>query len=106
MLNEQSKHAAWIIARCRDEGAVAVEATEEAEAAWAAGRLVAAGDLDVALGLPIDIVVEASGHPEAGAVHALASLRSVRGRKAGRKAAPTALVKAKSASQLPVFRSS
>ncbi len=34
MLNEQSKHAAWIIARCRDEGAVAVEATEEAEAAW------------------------------------------------------------------------
>jgi cyclohexanone monooxygenase len=34
MLNEQSKHAAWIIARCRDEGAVAVEATGEAEAAW------------------------------------------------------------------------
>ncbi|MDO9472078.1 MAG: NAD(P)/FAD-dependent oxidoreductase [Caulobacter sp.] len=34
MLNEQSKHAAWIIARCRDEGAVAVEPTEAAEAAW------------------------------------------------------------------------
>jgi cyclohexanone monooxygenase len=34
MLNEQGKHAAWIIARCREEGAVAVEATEEAEAAW------------------------------------------------------------------------
>jgi cyclohexanone monooxygenase len=34
MLNEQSKHAAWIVARCREEGAVAVEATEEAEAAW------------------------------------------------------------------------
>ena len=34
MLNKQGKHAAWIIARCREEGAVAVEATEEAEAAW------------------------------------------------------------------------
>ena len=34
MLNEQSKHAAWIVARCQEAGAVAVEATEEAEAAW------------------------------------------------------------------------
>ncbi|MDP2259029.1 MAG: NAD(P)/FAD-dependent oxidoreductase [Caulobacter sp.] len=34
MLNEQSKHAAWIISRCREEGAVAVEATQEAEMAW------------------------------------------------------------------------
>ncbi|GBD48366.1 flagellar biosynthesis protein FlgA [Methylopila sp. Yamaguchi] len=60
-----------------DEGAIALcESRAEAAAAWEAGRLVAAGDLDVALGLPVDIVVEASGHPEAGAVHALASLEA------------------------------
>ncbi|WP_020186344.1 hypothetical protein [Methylopila sp. 73B] len=60
-----------------EEDAIALcETRAEANAAWESGRLVAAGDLDVALGLPIDIVVEASGHPEAGAVHALASLEA------------------------------
>lgn len=56
------------IALCRSAG--------EAAAAWEAGKLVAAGSLDVVLGLPVDIVVEASGHPEAGAVHARASLEA------------------------------
>lgn len=52
------------------------ETATEAAAAWAAGRAVAAGRLAVVLGLPFDIVVEASGHPEAGAAHALASLEA------------------------------
>ncbi|MFX4377567.1 hypothetical protein ABTA44_21180, partial [Acinetobacter baumannii] len=52
------------------------ETAAEAEAAWVAGRAVAAGRLAGVLGLPFDIVVEASGHPEAGAVHALASLEA------------------------------
>lgn len=52
------------------------ETSAEAEVAWASGQAVAAGRLDVVLGLPVDIVVEASGHPEAGAVHALASLEA------------------------------
>ena len=34
MLNEQSKHAAYIIAECQRRGVTVVEASEEAEAAW------------------------------------------------------------------------
>lgn len=61
-------HGEAEIARC--------ETRADAQAAWDAGKLVAAGALDTALGLPVDIVVEASGHPEAGAVHALAALEA------------------------------
>ena len=42
----------------------------EAEAAWAAGKYIAAGDIETVLGLPFAVVVEATGHPEAGARHA------------------------------------
>lgn len=52
------------------------ETKEQAAAAWAEGRAVAAGSLDIVLGLPLDIVAEASGHPEAGAAHALAALEA------------------------------
>ncbi|MBV8096500.1 MAG: homoserine dehydrogenase, partial [Acetobacteraceae bacterium] len=49
-----------------------------ARAAYTAGRFVAAGRLDCVLGLTFDILVEASGQPEAGAVHALAAIESGR----------------------------
>lgn len=42
----------------------------EARAAWDAGRAVATHDLAVAIELPVDVIVEATGHPEAGARHA------------------------------------
>jgi len=42
----------------------------EARTAWDAGRFIATGELAVALDLPLDIVVEATGQPEAGARHA------------------------------------
>ncbi|WP_108662176.1 NAD(P)H-dependent oxidoreductase [Acuticoccus kandeliae] len=42
----------------------------EARAAWNAGDYLAVSDLAVVLDLPIDVVVEATGHPEAGARHA------------------------------------
>ena len=42
---------------------------EEAKAAWADEKYIAAADLGVVLGLPIDVVVEATGNPEAGARH-------------------------------------
>lgn len=42
----------------------------EARAAWDAGRHVAAADLAAVVELPIDAVIEATGHPEAGARHA------------------------------------
>ncbi len=42
----------------------------EAKVAWDAGRAIAAHDLAVAIELPVDVVVEATGHPEAGARHA------------------------------------
>ena len=58
------------IARC--------ETPTEAAAAWTDGRAVAAGRLTDVLALPIDIVVEASGHPEAGAVHALQAIEAGR----------------------------
>src|SRR5262245_25205392 len=42
----------------------------EARAAWNAGCCIATGELAVVMELPIDVVVEATGHPEAGARHA------------------------------------
>jgi predicted homoserine dehydrogenase-like protein len=51
-----------LIARCAT--------ADEALAAWNAGKYVASGDLSVVLGLPFEVVVEATGHPEAGARHA------------------------------------
>jgi predicted homoserine dehydrogenase-like protein len=49
---------------------VAICATaDEARRAWADGRFIAAADLAVVVGLPIDVVVEATGNPEAGARH-------------------------------------
>lgn len=50
------------IARC--------DTRDEAQAAWTQGRYIAAGSVDVVLGLPLDLLVEATGHPEAGARHA------------------------------------
>lgn len=41
----------------------------QARAAWDRGQFIAAGDLAVVLELPFDLVVEATGHPEAGARH-------------------------------------
>lgn len=50
----------------------------EAKAAWDAGRFVAAGDLAHVIDLPIDVVVEATGHPEAGARHARLAVEASR----------------------------
>ncbi|MBB6509907.1 putative homoserine dehydrogenase-like protein [Rhizobium soli] len=45
------------------------ETSDEAKTAWENGQYIAAGDLSVVLDLPISVVVEATGHPEAGAKH-------------------------------------
>lgn len=50
----------------------------EARAAFDAGHAVAAARLDVVIGLPFDILVEATGHPEAAAVHCLAAIDAKR----------------------------
>jgi len=46
------------------------ETPEQAAAAWQRGQHIAAGDVSVVLGLPLDLLIEATGHPEAGARHA------------------------------------
>lgn len=46
----------------------------EASAAWRRGDVIAARDLATVVDLPIDIVVEATGEPEAGARHALLAI--------------------------------
>lgn len=48
----------------------------QARQAWADDAWIAAEDLAVVLGLPIDVVVEATGHPEAGARHALMAVEA------------------------------
>jgi predicted homoserine dehydrogenase-like protein len=50
------------IARC-DTAAAAREA-------WNSGLAIAAGSLDVVVGLPLDMLIEATGRPDAGARHA------------------------------------
>jgi predicted homoserine dehydrogenase-like protein len=53
-----------------DERIAACRTQQEADAAWADGRHIAAADVSVVLGLPLDLLIEATGHPEAGARHA------------------------------------
>ncbi|MBB3967338.1 NAD(P)H-dependent oxidoreductase [Rhizobium metallidurans] len=53
-----------------DAARIAVCATaDETKAAWEKGFFIAAGDIAIVLGLPVSVVVEATGHPEAGARH-------------------------------------
>jgi predicted homoserine dehydrogenase-like protein len=42
----------------------------EAAAAWDRGQYIAAADVAILTGLPLDLLIEATGHPEAGARHA------------------------------------
>ena len=46
----------------------------EARLAWNAGHYVAASRLDTVIGLPFQMVIEATGHPEAAADHALLAI--------------------------------
>lgn len=46
----------------------------QAREAWDAGAWIAAERLEDVLGLPLDVVVEATGHPEAGARHAILAI--------------------------------
>lgn len=50
----------------------------EAALAFAAGKAVAAASLDVVIDLPFDMLVEATGHPEAAARHALTAIAAAR----------------------------
>lgn len=50
----------------------------EARAAWDGGKYIATDDLAVALEAPVDIVIEATGDPEAGARHARMSIEADR----------------------------
>lgn len=50
----------------------------EAKSAFAAGHAVAASCLETVLDLPFDLLVEATGHPEAGARHALMAIETKR----------------------------
>lgn len=52
-----------------DQFAVCATPAQAAQA-WESGLHIAAGDVSVVLGLPLDLLIEATGHPEAGARHA------------------------------------
>lgn len=54
----------------------ACETPAEARAAWDAGRYVAAGKLETVIGLPFDLLIEATGGPEAATRHALAAIEA------------------------------
>ena len=49
---------------------------EQAEAAFAQKKLIGTTNPLMLMGLPIDIIAEGTGNPEAGAVHAMAALES------------------------------
>jgi predicted homoserine dehydrogenase-like protein len=58
------------VAVCRTAG--------EARAAWDVGHAIAAGELATVIELPIEVVVEATGHPEAAVAHAELALAAGR----------------------------
>lgn len=47
---------------------------DEARHAWDNGKFIAAADLAMVVSLPIDVVVEATGNPEAGARHSMMAI--------------------------------
>lgn len=63
-------HAPDDIRSCRTEA--------EARLAWQSGKLIAADRLETVLALPFSLLVEATGHPEAAARHALAAVNAAR----------------------------
>jgi predicted homoserine dehydrogenase-like protein len=68
--------AAFAHAGVPEEAIAVCESRAQAEAALAAGRVVVSGDALMLIELPLDIVVEATGAPEAAAIHVDAALRS------------------------------
>ena len=62
--------AAWLSIGIPDEQIARCSSADEAAAAWAAGQFSAAGDVATVLALPVQVLIEATGHPEAGARHA------------------------------------
>lgn len=48
----------------------------EAKAAWEAGDFIAAGDVETALELPFEVLLEATGRPEPGARHAMLAIEA------------------------------
>ncbi len=68
--------AAAMAAGFGDEEIHRSDASEGAETALAAGRLVITEDPDALTRLPIEILVEATGQPEAGARHALSAIEA------------------------------
>jgi len=68
--------AAFKHAGLPDEAIVVCETRSQAEAAMASGKVVVSNDALMLLQLPVDIVVESTGAPEAAAVHADAALRN------------------------------
>jgi predicted homoserine dehydrogenase-like protein len=68
--------AAFAHAGLPDQAIAICETSAQAEAALAAGKVVVSSDALMLIELPIDIVVESTGAPEAAAVHADAALRN------------------------------
>ena len=54
------------------------ETAAEAKNAWARGKHIAAGDLAAVIDLPIEVVIEATGDPEAGARHSMLAVEAGR----------------------------
>lgn len=69
-LDANSAAAAMVAAGYPQDDVAICRTRVEAKSAWDSGRSIAADDISVVLDLPIDVVVEATGHPEAGARHA------------------------------------
>jgi predicted homoserine dehydrogenase-like protein len=67
--------AAFKHAGLTDEAIMVCETRAQAETALSAGKVVVSDDALMLIQLPVDIVVEATGSPEAAAVHADAALK-------------------------------
>lgn len=67
--------AAFKHAGLPDEAIAVCETRAQAETAMAAGKVVVSNDALMLIQLPIDVVVESTGSPEAAAIHAYAALK-------------------------------
>lgn len=61
---------AWQAVGLQAEQIACCSTPEDAARAWQDGKYIAAGDVATVVSLPMQVLVEATGHPEAGARHA------------------------------------
>ena len=78
VINRTTSHAlkAYVAAGVSPDDVVVCETAQTARKAFESGKRVVVADSDLVKNLPLDVLVEGTGHPETGALHAKRAIES------------------------------